>query len=269
MLSVIHWNVDPEIFNLFGFSVRWYGLSWAMAFLFGYQILSYMMEREKRPQEQADDLLLYVMVSAVVGARFGHYFFYETPLLFQDPLQFLWDMVRPPYAGLASHGAAVGIPLALYLYARKYNEKFLYLTDRIVIVTASGGAFIRFGNLLNSEIVGKPTDQPWGFVFERLNENFARHPAQLYECLSCVVLFVVLFSIWKKNTTQLPLGLLTGIFFIALFAMRFFYEFLKENQVSFEDSMSYNMGQWLSLPGVLFGVVVLWYALKYPKGRQA
>jgi phosphatidylglycerol---prolipoprotein diacylglyceryl transferase len=259
MLAFIDWNANPEIINLFGFSIRWYGLCFAMAFLAGYQVLSYVFKKEGRPQEQA----------TVIGARMGHYFFYEYPLLLQDPGKFFWEMIKPPYAGLASHGTAVGMFTGLYIYARKYKQPYLYVTDRVVLTVALGGAFIRFGNLMNSEILGKPTDVAWAFRFMKdpeylmgRYELLPRHPAQLYESLSCIVLFFVMMYIWnirKENTRH---GLLTGIFMIILFTLRFFYEFLKENQVNFESGMQLNMGQWLSIPSVLFGVIVLVYALK-------
>jgi phosphatidylglycerol---prolipoprotein diacylglyceryl transferase len=265
MLLFIDWSVNPEIINVFGFSVRWYGLCFATAFLFGYQILSYMFKQEGRSQEEADNLLIYVMVATVIGARMGHYFFYEKDLLLRNPFEFFKEMIIPPYKGLASHGATVGILTGLYLYARKYKDSFLKVTDRIVVTVASGGAFIRFGNLMNSEIVGKPTEVSWGFIFRNNGDVFARHPSQLYESLSCWLLFFILFFIWKKYKSQTPRGLLLGIFLIYIFGLRFFYEFLKENQVSFEDGMSLNMGQWLSIPAVLFGVGVLIYGSRFWK----
>ena len=269
MLAFIDWNANPEIFNLFGFSVRWYGLCFAMAFLVGYQTLSYVFKKEGRPQEQADDLLLYAMVATVIGARMGHYFFYEYPLLLENPGKFFWEMIKPPYAGLASHGTIVGMFTGLYLYARKYKENYLYVTDRVTLTVALGGAFIRFGNLMNSEILGKTTDVPWAFRFLKDQEYLLghyplspRHPAQLYECLSCIVLFFIMMYIWSIKKEKTRHGLLTGIFMIILFTMRFLYEFLKENQVPFENGMNLNMGQWLSIPSVLFGVLVLVYAFR-------
>ena len=269
-LLFIEWNADPTIITLLGFPIRWYGLCFALAFLAGFQVVSNMFKKEGRPVEQADQLLLYTMVGTVVGARMGHYFFYEFPLLFADPVRFFIQMVTPPFSGLASHGAAVALPIALYLYTKKNKgQSFLYVTDRIVIAAALAGFFIRFGNLMNSEIIGKPTDLPWGFKFMRdieFNPSglaafvVPRHPSQLYEALSCLVLFFILLYLWNLKKGKTQEGLLTGIFFIFVFTLRFFYEFLKENQSSFENSLTFNMGQILSIPAVLFGIGVLLYA---------
>jgi prolipoprotein diacylglyceryl transferase len=269
-LAFVDWNPNPEIFNLFGFSVRYYGLCFALAFLSGFQVVSYMFKKEGRPVEQADQLLLYAMVATVVGARAGHYVFYEFPLLQADPLRFFIQMITPPFSGLASHGAAIGLFTAFYIYTKKNKGvSYLYVTDRIVIATALAGFFIRFGNLMNSEIIGKPTQLPWGFKFYRDFEFnvsgdpsmvLARHPSQLYEALSCLVIFAFLLWVWNKKKEHTKNGLLTGLFMIILFTLRFFYEFLKENQSAFEDQLSLNMGQILSIPAVIFGIIVLMYS---------
>ena len=269
-LLFIEWNADPTIITLLGFSIRWYGLCFAFAFLAGFQVVSYIFKKEGRSVEQADQLLLYTMVGTVVGARMGHYFFYEFPLLLADPVRFFIQMITPPFSGLASHGAAIGLFTAFYLYTKKNKgQSYLYVTDRIVIVAAVAGFFIRFGNLMNSEIIGKPTDMPWGFKFLRDYEFnpsglaafvVPRHPSQLYEALSCLLLFFILLYLWKLKKEKTQEGLLTGIFMIFVFTLRFFYEFLKENQSSFENGLSLNMGQILSIPAVLFGLGVLWYA---------
>jgi phosphatidylglycerol---prolipoprotein diacylglyceryl transferase len=281
MLAYIDWHTSPEIFtipsfHLFGFEtpslpLRWYGLMFAGAFLAGYQVLSYMFKKEGRPVEQADELLLYAMISCVIGARMGHYFFYETPLLMSNPGKFFIDMITPPYAGLASHGNAIGMFTAMYLFARKRKLNYWYVTDRIVPTVALGGAFIRFGNLMNSEIVGKPTNLPWAFRFfndPSLGHDYQdvvpRHPAQLYESLSCIIIFIVLMWIWSKKKENTPHGLMTGFFMITVFTLRFLYEFLKENQVSFERGMNLNMGQWLSIPCIILGIIALVYALQNP-----
>lgn len=265
MLLAIDWNPNPEIISLFGFSVRYYGLFFALSFLAGFQVLSYIFKKEGRPASQADQLLMYAMVATVIGARVGHYFFYEYPLLLEDPVRFFLQMITPPFSGLASHGAAIGLFTAFYIYTKKNpGQSYLYVTDRVVPTIALGGFFIRMGNLMNSEIIGKPTSLPWGFRFYR-DMEFAsvhtgvvpRHPSQLYEALSCLVLFFVLMFIWNKKKANTQEGLLTGWFMIILFTLRFFYEFLKENQSAFENEMTLNMGQILSIPAVLFGVAVL------------
>jgi hypothetical protein len=269
-LLFIEWNADPTIITLLGFPIRWYGLCFAFAFLAGFQVVSYMFKKEGRPVEQADQLLIYTMVGTVVGARMGHYFFYEFPLLLVDPVRFFIQMITPPFSGLASHGAAIGLFTAFYLYTKKNKgQSYLYVTDRIVIAAALSGFFIRFGNLMNSEIIGKPTDMPWGFKFMRDYEFnpsglaafvVPRHPSQLYEALSCLLLFFILLYLWKLKKGKTQEGFLTGVFMIFVFTLRFFYEFLKENQSSFENGLTLNMGQILSIPAVLFGIGVLWFS---------
>jgi prolipoprotein diacylglyceryl transferase len=273
----IDWNPNPEIFKIFEFPVRYYGLFFAMAFLAGFQVMTYIFKKEGRPVEQADQLLLYAMVATVVGARMGHYFFYEFPLLQADPMRFFIQMITPPFSGLASHGAAVGLFSAFYLYVKKNpGQSYLYVTDRMVIVVSLAGFFIRMGNLMNSEIIGKPTDLPWGFKFFRDYEFnplgdpamvVARHPSQLYEALSCLVIFALLMWFWSQKKAKTQEGLMTGLFMVVLFGLRFFYEFLKENQSDFESQMALNMGQILSIPSVIFGLIVLFYSYKKSKSN--
>ncbi len=261
MLTYITWNVRPDLFTIpeflgFGpFTIRWYGLLFAAGFLFGQQIMTYIFKKEGKPLEDIDTLTLVMVASTVLGARIGHFLFYEPQVLFRNPL----EVILPPYAGLASHGALVGILFGLWLYTRKRQstgQTFLWLTDRMVILVALAGAFIRFGNLMNSEIVGTITDKPWAFIFMQNMEysQYPRHPAQLYEAITCLILAFILFALWNKYKEATPPGRLLGIFLIWIFGLRFMYEFLKENQVSFEDSLPLNMGQFLSIPAVLLGV---------------
>ena len=269
-LAFISWDPNPVIVDLFGFPIRWYGFFFALAFLAGFRVVSYMFKQEGRSTEQADQLLMYTMVATIVGARAGHYFFYEFPLLQADPLRFFIQMITPPFSGLASHGASIGLFLAFYLYSKKHpGMSYLYITDRIVPAVALAGFFIRMGNLMNSEIIGKPTELPWGFKFLRDTEFnpygdpnlvLARHPSQLYEALSCLLIFATLMWFWSRKKQATQEGLMTGWFMIILFTLRFFYEFLKENQSAFENNLTLNMGQILSIPAVLFGVIVLLYS---------
>lgn len=274
-IAFISWDPNPVIVDLFGFPIRWYGFFFAMAFLAGFRVVSYMFKQEGRSTEQADQLLMYTMVATIVGARAGHYIFYEFPLLQADPLRFFLQMITPPFSGLASHGAAIGLFIAFYLYARKNTGmSYLYITDRIVPAVALAGFFIRMGNLMNSEIIGKPTELPWGFKFLRDTEFnpygdpnlvLARHPSQLYEALSCLLIFAILMWFWSKKKKDTQEGLMTGSFMIVLFTLRFFYEFLKENQSAFENNLTLNMGQILSIPAVLFGLIVLAYSINKTK----
>lgn len=262
-LAQITWDVDPTIFKIGSFELRWYGLLFAGGFLLGYQVFAHIFSKENRPEKDLDSFLLTMILATVLGARIGHYVFYEGDQFLADPVGFIIEMLKPPYAGLASHGAGVGIVFALWFFTRKRPEySFLWVLDRIAITVALVGCFIRFGNLMNSEILGKPTDLPWAFTFIQNFEfsKIPRHPAQLYESLSCLLLFGILFFLWRKYKEKTPEGLLSGIFFVWIFTLRFFYEFLKEDQVAFEADMALNMGQWLSIPMVLFGLGLLWYS---------
>lgn len=259
-LAQIVWDVSPTIFKIGSFELRWYGLLFALGFVIGYQIIAWAFKIEKKDSKDLDALLLTMILSIVLGARIGHYVFYEGNHFFENPGAFIYDMLVPPYAGLASHGAAFGVLLGIILFKRKHPKyDYLWLTDRLVIVSALGGAFIRFGNFMNSEIVGKPTDGPFGVIFKQNFEftQVARHPSQLYESISCLVIFFILIFLYNKWREKTPQGSLTGIFFIWIFGLRFLYEFTKENQVDFESGMSLNMGQWLSIPAVLIGLYFL------------
>ncbi|AMM51646.1 diacylglyceryl transferase [Rufibacter sp. DG15C] len=271
MLDFITWDVSPDLFSLGPLTVRWYGLLFAMAFVLTQPIEKYIYKTDGRKEEDVDVLTLYMVIGTVIGARLGHCLFYDPVYYLSNPLEIfkIWE------GGLASHGGTIGILTALYLFSRKYKFDYLWVLDRIVIVVAVGGACIRLGNLMNSEIIGKPTDLPWAFKFVRNNELFngvpayvdPRHPTQLYESLFCVFLFILLYTMWKKGAGKVR-GLLFGLFVTLLFTFRFLVEFLKENQEAFEDELTLNMGQWLSIPLILIGIVVLIYALRQPRPPQ-
>ncbi len=267
MLQYVIWDVNPEIFHLGAFSVRWYGLLFALGFLIGMQIMTHIFKQERKPIADTDTLLIYMVVATILGARLGHFLFYEPEVLFKNPL----EVILPPFAGLASHGAFPSIMLALWLYSRRQSSRatgqsFLWVADRMVIMVALAGACIRFGNLMNSEIVGRPTDVPWAFVFMNNNEyaKIPRHPAQLYESLSCLVLFFFLTWFWNRRKARTPHGSMLGIFLVWVFTLRFFYEYLKEDQVAKEASMYLNIGQQLSIPLVLIGLFCLIRSYRTP-----
>ncbi|MFZ5939137.1 MAG: prolipoprotein diacylglyceryl transferase [Bacteroidota bacterium] len=270
LLNYITWNVNPEIFHIFGLSVRWYGLMFASAFLFGYLIFTKYLRTERLTAEMLDELLIYMAVGTVVGARLGHCLFYEPEFYLKNPIEILkiWK------GGLASHGAAIGIPLSIWLYIRKHKLNFLWLMDRIVIVVALAGFFIRTGNLFNSEIYGRPSDLPWAFLFIRdrvydphtgaLLPAVPSHPTQIYEALSYLAIFLFLFFYYRKNYTTVRDGFIFGLFMILVFTARLLIEFVKNDQVGFEQGMLLNMGQLLSLPLILAGLVMLYWTKKKP-----
>lgn len=250
IISYIWWEVSPEIVKLGPFSLRWYGLLFALGFVLGYVILSKVYKKEKKPLEDLEKLSVYVILGTVIGARLGHCLFYDPAYYLTNPIEILkvWQ------GGLASHGAAIGILAALYLFSKKRKDQnLLWILDRLAIVVALGGALIRLGNLFNSEIIGKATDVPWAFVFIRVDE-IPRHPTQLYESLFYFVSFLILYFIYQKKSVSLRPGYLFGLFLILIFGFRFFIEFLKENQSAFESALPINMGQILSIPFVLLGL---------------
>jgi len=271
IFNVITWNVDPEIFSIGPLTIRWYGLMFATAFLSGYIVFTRYLATKRLTPEMLDQLLVYIAVGTIIGARLGHCFFYEPDYFLSNPVEILkiWK------GGLASHGAAIGIPLSLWLYVRKQKLSFLWLIDRIVIVVALGGAFIRLGNLFNSEIYGGPTDLPWGFIFVRdqvydphtgaLMPNVPSHPTQIYEALSYLLIFTVLFLFYRKNATKVRDGFIFGVFMIMLFSVRVLIEFVKNDQVGFEADMALNMGQWLSLPFIALGAYLIYWTRQKPR----
>jgi prolipoprotein diacylglyceryl transferase len=257
----IHWSPSPEILSFGSFAIRWYGLLFACSFIFGYIILQRVFKKEGIPIKLLDELTTYMIIGTIVGARLGHVFFYEPEWYLAHPIKIfeVWE------GGLASHGAAIGIILTLIIFSRVKKRPFLWVIDRIVIVVALSGFFIRMGNLMNSEIYGNVTSLPWGFYFERSlfpeEGKLPRHPTQIYEALSYLVIFVyLLWYYYKKDGKPAP-GFIFGMFLILVFGVRFFIEFLKMPQVGFEKGMTLNMGQLLSIPFVLAGGVIVWLSL--------
>lgn len=260
-LLVIPWDVDPEIFRTGPLAVRWYGLLFASSFVFGYIIMNKMFRNENLGEAVLDRLTVYMALGTIIGARLGHCLFYEPSYYLRNPLEIfaIW------HGGLASHGAGVGILLAIWLFVRKEKKDYAWAMDRIAVVVALAGFLIRMGNLMNSEIYGVETTLPWGFVFLRNHEIAPKHPTQIYEALAYLLIFFLLFSIYWKNKGSHIQGTLISLFLILVFSARFFIEFLKEDQVAFEATMSLNMGQLLSIPFVITGVVTLIMSLKAKK----
>ncbi len=258
ILAQIQWDVDPVIFQLGPLPLRWYSLGWLLAFGVGFYIVRGMYLREEKPEQDLDTLLLYMMLGAMIGARLGHVLFYRPDYYFSHPVEIIavWKGLR----GLASHGGALGIMVALYFYSRsRPDQPWLWVLDRVVVPTALGGMFIRLGNLMNSEILGVPTDVPWAFSFSRV-DGVPRHPAQLYEAVAYGVIFVFLMGLYRKRGPSLPHGTLLGIFLALVFSARFVIEFVKERHVPFEAGLPLSMGQILSIPLVLLGLALVWRA---------
>ncbi len=259
ILSFIHWNVSPEIISMGSIHVRWYGLMFALGFLFGYHHVEKMFKHENEDLKWLESLFIYLIVATVVGARLGHVFFYGWEYYSQHPIEILYVW----QGGLASHGGVLGIIVAMILWSVKISKRnLLWVLDRIVVPSVLVGALIRFGNLMNSEIYGNPTTLPWGFIFERNHETVAKHPTQIYESLSYLFTFGVLWFMYWKTKAKSYQGLLTGVFFLFVFGTRFCIEFIKEVQESFEKGMSLDMGQWLSIPFILTGTILIILALK-------
>jgi prolipoprotein diacylglyceryl transferase len=255
---MIHWNVDPEIVRIGFFSLRYYSLLFMLSFLIGIYIMRWIFKQENKNPDDVDSLLIYTLFGTIIGARLGHCLFYDPVYYLSDPIRILkvWE------GGLASHGAAIGILYAIYLYTKKHKDQpYLWLMDRVVITVALAAFFIRLGNLFNSEIIGKPADVPWAFVFDRV-DNVPRHPSQLYEAFAYLIIFIVIFNIYKKYKANLPQGLIFGYFLIGIFGFRIFVEFYKENQSAFEAGMILDMGQILSIPLVLAGIYFVYRAKK-------
>jgi phosphatidylglycerol---prolipoprotein diacylglyceryl transferase len=257
----IYWDFDPQVIPGSSIPVRWYGIMFAMAFVVAYLIMKRIFSKEGIAVKTLDDLTLWVGVGTVLGARLGHCLFYEPEIYLREPLRILkiWE------GGLASHGAAIGILLALWLFTRRYKYSFIGFLDRLAIVIPLSGAFIRLGNLANSEIYGKVTTMPWGFYFRQSLDFPHRfephHPTQIYEALAYILITLLLWQLYKRNHADKK-GFLFGLFLTLLFVVRFLIEFVKEPQVAFEQEMVLNMGQWLSIPFIIAGLVILVWSLR-------
>lgn len=252
------WNTGPELVSFGNYSIAWYGLLFASGFFLGFQIMRWVYKREGKTHQSLDRIFVYMVLGAVLGARLGHCLFYDPAYYLANPLTILkiWE------GGLASHGGTVGMILAIYVYARQTDGiKFLWLLDRMTIPVALGSFFIRLGNFFNSEIIGIPATVPWAVVFSRV-DNLPRHPAQLYEAFIYLFLFILLFGLYKKYGESLRTGLLISLLMLIIFGSRFFIEFIKIPQESFEPILGLNMGQWLSIPFVLFGAIFIYLSYK-------
>lgn len=272
ILSVT-WNVNPTLFEILGREIRWYGLLWVVGLVVAVYMVQKIFKHEDLLEKWFDSLFVYMMVGIIAGARLGHCLFYEPEYYLANPLEMLkiWE------GGLASHGGVIGIIIAVWLYSRKVTKQsMLWTFDRVMVPTGFTAAMIRFGNLMNHEIYGGPTDAPWGFRFiENVNQwmqgaepiyTLPSHPTQIYEALCYLVVFAItVFLYWKTNAKD-RLGLITGVGISIIFIFRFFIEYIKNVQVAEEiamrDSTGLILGQWLSIPFILWGVWLIVNALR-------
>ncbi|QWF69987.1 prolipoprotein diacylglyceryl transferase [Methylomonas paludis] len=255
------WNINPILLE-FGFlKIRWYGAMFATAFVFCYSMMQWVYQREGKDVEELDRLLWYTAIGTVLGARLAHVFIYDPAFYLAHPSKILaiWE------GGLASHGANIGILLALYFYKRGTDYSYLWLLDRVAFPCAMGGCFIRIGNFFNSEILGTVTNQPWGIIFARV-DDLPRHPVQLYEAFCYALIFFILLQVYKKTYDKPIRGLIFGLFTTLVFLVRIFLEFFKTEQAMYESDLPLTTGQLLSVPFVLVGIgFVIWSLINYRK----
>ncbi len=271
-LNFITWDPSPEMFTIPGIDwpVRWYGLLWATALLASHFVMNRIYRVEGRTNKQLDTLTLYVILGTIIGARLGHCLFYG-PLfdvtmpdgrIEEGYLSHPLNMLKVYEGGLASHGGAIGILIGTWLYCRREKENVWWIFDRLMVVVPLASMLIRLGNLMNSEIIGKKTDMAFGFIFVQI-DNIPRHPAQLYEAICYLFLFIAMYWLWKNKRDVLGQGFMFGLLLTCMFIIRFVVEFVKENQVAFEDNLVLNNGQSLSIPFILGGLYLMWRSKKH------
>lgn len=271
-LSIV-WDAGKEGIDLGFYIIRYYSLMFVVAFTLGWFIMKRFYKNEGVSEEKLDPLFIYVVLATIIGARLGHYIFYEPEVFLKDPLSVFLPFQFSPkfrftgFQGLASHGATIGILTTLYIYSKRVTKTpFFWVVDRVVIPTAIGGMFVRFGNFFNSEIIGKPTGTHFGVIFKKLGEDLPRHPTQIYEGLGYLLVFFILWYIYWKTDKRKQLGYIFGVFMVLLWLVRFIVEFWKEAQVDDRAEWALNTGQWLSIPLILVG---LYFMFRKPKIYEA
>lgn len=274
ILTII-WDWNPVLVTIGDLDIRWYGLMWAIGILAAERICAWSFKREGLPPRTLESGFLWIVLGTFIGARVGHCLFYEPDVYLAEPWRIITDIRQ---GGMASHGATIGILLGIWIFTRLNHLPFIWGIDRIAIVAPLSGAVIRLGNLFNSEIVGYPTDLPWGFKFPLCHEDRAielladvpaRHPAQLYEALCYFLTFAIILWLYsKRDLGRRRPGLLFGVAMIGIFLTRFFIEFLKERQESFEDGWALDMGQLLSIPFIIFGIYMIVRAMLRPEVKD-
>lgn len=269
MFSTIIWDPNIVLFDLGFLSIRWYSVCWIIAFALSYVVMRRIFKKEGIKEEKLVSLTMYVFFGTFIGARLAHCLFYDPQYFLAHPLEIIIPVSKNPvtgklvftgYAGLASHGGAVGILIALWLFARKYKMGLMDLTDKLGVVAPLAGAFIRIGNFINSEIIGKATDMPWGVIFSRV-DSAPRHPSQLYEALCYLAIFALVYWLYTKYRGKYKPGFILGVSITGIFFARFLLEYTKEVQVGFEETLrntiGMDMGQLLSLPFIIAGVILI------------
>ena len=270
ILNYINWDINPEIVTVFGITLRYYGVLFVGGLILCGYVLSKIFVKEQLSIENLQKLAIYTMVGIFAGARLGHCLFYEPDYYLVRPME-MFLPIKPNlygggyrfvgYAGLASHGGAIGLIIAMIVYTIKTKEPFIRTFDLIGIVAPLGGCFIRLANLMNSEIIGIPTNKPWGFLFSQVDFQ-PRHPAQLYEAITYLLIFGLLYYLYRLKIIRIGNGLFFGLSLALIFIARFLIEFIKERQVAFEESMKFDMGQLLSLPFILTGIIFIFYGFR-------
>ena len=271
-LAVV-WNPDTQLCRILGLPIRYYSLMWIIGLVAAYMIVKKVYKQRGIKEEVFDPLFIYCFLGILIGARLGHCLFYEPEYYLTSGKHFI-EMLLPirfmpqggikmvGYSGLASHGGTIGIIIGMILYCRKYKVKVLECIDMVCVATPLTAACIRLGNLMNSEIVGKPTGSDWGFIFVQNGEDFARHPAQLYEAIAYIIIFIITILIYRKHKEKIGTGFYFGFCIATIFTFRFFIEFCKEVQVDFEQGMTLDMGQLLSIPFVIGGIWLMLHSRK-------
>lgn len=262
----IDWSFDPVAFEIFGIEIRYYGLMWALMILVSAKMFDYFCRREGLPNSVSESIFLYATIGTILGSRIGHCIFYEPEYYLVKP----WEIITGiRNGGMASHGAGIGLIIGLWLFSRKNKLPILWSFDRMVVAVGISGVLIRLGNLFNSEIFGHPTNLPWGFRFLdsahwlRDAAPLPCHPTQLYEALCYLATFIILSVMYMRYdiARKMP-GVMFGVGLVCIFISRFFIEFIKFEQVDFEQGMLLDMGQWLSIPYILAGVYSIYYGYK-------
>ena len=266
-LLYILWNPDLEILRIGNFAIRWYSTCWLIGLALAYFIVKWLYKDQKVKDAYFEPLFIYCFLGILIGARLGHCLFYQ-PEYFLSSWTHVIEMFLPihqmadgswkftGYEGLASHGGTIGLMVALYLYYRKTGMNLWHVLDDIAIATPITACFIRLGNLMNSEIIGTPTNVPWAFIFERVDMT-PRHPGQLYEAIAYFFFFFVMLHFYKRTSKEVGTGFYFGLCLTLIFTFRFFIEYTKDIQVDFESGMIFNMGQLLSIPFIILGIACM------------